>query len=79
MELQQYCRVRIVADIPDLRLSEGDGGYVVEVFEATPDRPAGYMVELYDDHPLKAKDASCGDWLPVLEASQLEVIEPPRF
>lgn len=72
MDIQQYSRVRLTANVPDQGISVGDEGYVVEILEGGDSLPTGYMIELAVSHSHHAIDAT-----PILHAEQLEVTEQP--
>jgi hypothetical protein len=41
--------VALLVDQPDVGLRRGDLGTVIQVFESTPDHPAGLIVEFVDE------------------------------
>ena len=48
-EIKSLDVVALLVDLPEYRLRRGAVGTVVEVFTATPEHPAGYMVEFVDE------------------------------
>jgi hypothetical protein len=41
--------VALLVDQPDIGLQRGDLGTVIQIFEATADHPAGFIVEFVDE------------------------------
>jgi hypothetical protein len=48
-EIKENDVVAMLVDLPELKLSRGDVGTVVEVFNASGQHPAGYIVEFVAD------------------------------
>ena len=48
-DIKEHDVVALLVDQPDAGLHRGDIGTVIHVFNATPDHPAGFIVEFVDE------------------------------
>ena len=50
MNIRENDVVALLVDQPDVGLQRGDIGTVIQVFESTPEHPAGLIVEFVDEN-----------------------------